>query len=499
MHLGSSILCYFCSRRCDYLQKGGVTALLVPGLPAEGRDDLPHHLPHRGFLLSHYAIAYMTMSDPHRPRESVRSDEDESQTTATQEEPSLFEKCHRFFDPSGDFAKVKEADLYPYFRPIEQSEGSRAVMNGDEVIMAGSNNYLGLTSDPRVKEAAQEAVEKYGTGCTGSRFLNGTLDLHLELEERLARFMGKDKVVLFSTGYMTNMGVISAVTSKGDLIFSDKDNHACIVAGTQTSFAETRRYKHNDMDHLRTMLRRAHEEKPDAGKLIVTDGVFSMSGKVAQVPELLEMANEFDAALMLDDAHAVGVIGPNGQGSASTFGLKDDVHLITGTFSKSFASIGGFCAGDRDVVEYIRHESSPHIFSASMPPATVATVLKCLDILQSEPGRLERLWKISDYMREGFRSLGFDVWDSETPIIPVVVGDMEQCFRFWRDLLEEGVFVNAVVPPAVPKGQALMRTSYMATHTDEELEQILDAFHKVGKKHGIIGTNGSHAPPEDAG
>lgn len=433
----------------------------------------------------------MTNPDFHRQPDSHSDSSSDATETSVAPEPSLFDKCHRFFDPSGDYAQVKKADLYPYFRPIERQEGSRAIMNGEEIIMAGSNNYLGLTSDPRVKKAAQDAVEKYGTGCTGSRFLNGTLDLHLQLEERLAHFMGKDKAVLFSTGYMTNEGVIAAVAGRNDIIFSDKDNHACIVAGTQVSLAETRRYRHNDLDHLRQMLKRAHEEKPDAGKLIATDGVFSMSGKIARVPELVELAHEFNAALMLDDAHAIGVIGPGGTGSAATFGLKDDVHLITGTFSKSFSSLGGFAVGDRDVIEYIRHESSPHIFSASMPPANVATVLKCLDILEEEPERLDRLWEISDYMRDGFHNLGFDVWDSETPIIPVVVGDMKTCFTFWRDLLEEGVFVNAVVPPAVPKGQALMRTSFMATHTDDELDQILEAFHRVGQKHGVIGTNGA--------
>ena len=435
----------------------------------------------------------MTQPDKHPPTDSNTPDTDASVDTAS--EPSLFEKCHQFFDPSGDYAQVKANDLYPYFRPIERNEGSRAIMNGDEVIMAGSNNYLGLTSDPRVKEAAINAVKQYGTGCTGSRFLNGTLDLHLRLEERLADFMGKESCVLFSTGYMTNQGVVQAMASKGDIIFSDKDNHACITAGTQVSHAETRRYRHDDLDHLRLMMERAHDEAPGAGKLIATDGVFSMSGKIAQVPELLELAEEFDAALMLDDAHAIGVIGPGGTGSAATFGLKDDVHLITGTFSKSFSSLGGFAVGDRDVIEYIRHESSPHIFSASMPPANVATVLKCLDILEEEPERLERLWEISDYMREGFRNVGFDVWSSQSPIIPVVIGDMETCFRFWRDLLEEGVFVNAVVPPAVPQGQALMRTSYMATHTDDELDRILDAFHRVGKKHGVISQNGSTIEP----
>ncbi|WP_054683981.1 aminotransferase class I/II-fold pyridoxal phosphate-dependent enzyme [Rhodothermus marinus] len=387
---------------------------------------------------------------------------------------------------------MKAAGLYPYFRPIERNEGTRAIINGREVIMAGSNNYLGLTSDPRVKEAAIEAIRKYGTGCTGSRFLNGTLDLHLQLEERLARFMGKEACIVFSTGYMTNMGVIQALTSKNDIIFSDKDNHASIVAGTQVSLADTVRYRHNDLDHLRRLLERAQAERPEAGKLIVTDGVFSMSGVIARVPELVELAEEFGAALMLDDAHAVGVIGPGGRGSAAYFGLEHKVHLTVGTFSKSFASLGGFCVGDRDVIEYIRHTSSAHIFSASMPPANVATVLKCLDIIEQEPERLERLWKISDYMREGFRSAGFNVWNSQTPVIPVVIGDMMTCFRFWRELLEEGVFVNAVVPPAVPQGQALLRTSFMATHTDEELDYILEAFHRVGKRLGVIQANGSY-------
>ena len=428
------------------------------------------------------------MPDRYPTDEAARHDD--ALEGMARDEPSIFEKCHRFFDASGDYAKVKKADLYPYFRPIEKNEGSTAIMNGNEIVMAGSNNYLGLTADPRVKEAAQHAVEKYGTGCTGSRFLNGTLDLHLQLEERLAEFMGKEKAVVFSTGYMTNEGVLEAVAGRNDIIFSDKDNHACINSGTRVSLAETRRYRHNDMEHLDEMLARADDDQPNAGKIIATDGVFSMSGKIAQVPDLLEVADRHNAALMLDDAHAIGVIGPGGTGSAATYGLKDQVDIITGTFSKSFSSLGGFAVGDRDVIEYIRHEASTHVFSASMPPANVATVLKCLDILEQEPERLERLWEISSYMRDGFRDLGFDVWDSETPIIPVVVGDMETCFRFWRSLIEEGVFVNAVVPPAVPQGQALMRTSYMATHTDEELDHILEAFHKVGTKLGVIGQNG---------
>lgn len=431
----------------------------------------------------------MTMPDfPRKASSAATSDEAQP---LIQTPPSIFEACHSFFEPSGDYALVKGAGLYPYFRPLERNEGSRAVINGHEVIMAGSNNYLGLTSDPRVKEAAIRAIEQYGTGCTGSRFLNGTLDLHIDLEERLARFMKKESCVLFSTGYMTNQGVIQALAGKGDLIFSDKDNHACIVAGTQVSLGETWRYRHNDIEHLRRLLEKAEIERPDAGKLIVTDGVFSMSGVIAHVPELVELAEEFGAALMVDDAHAVGVIGPEGRGSAAYFGLDDRVHLTTGTFSKSFASLGGFVAGDREVIDYIRHKSSTHVYSASMPPANVATVLKCLEILQAEPERLERLWKISDYMREGFRDAGFNVWSSQTPVIPVVVGDMMTCLRFWNDLLDEGVFVNAVVPPAVPAGQSLMRTSYMATHTDDELDHILDAFRRVGKKHGVVTTNGT--------
>ncbi len=398
----------------------------------------------------------------------------------------IFSKAARFFEQNGDYAQVKAADLYPYFRAIERNDGSRAIINGREVIMAGSNNYLGLMSDVRVKEAAADAIARYGTGCTGSRFLNGTLDLHIELEERLAQFMEKESCVLFSTGYMTNQGVIQSIAGKGDIVFSDKDNHACIVAGTKVTAAETWRYRHNDMVHLRRLLERADTENPDGGKLIATDGVFSMSGVVAHVPELVELAEEFNAALMLDDAHAVGVIGPGGRGSAALFGLDDRVDMTTGTFSKSFTSLGGFVVGAHDVIEFIRHSASAHIFSASMPPANVATVLKCLDILEAEPERLTRLWAISDYMREGFNSLGFNVWTSQSPIIPVVVGDMMTCFAFWKDLLEAGVFVNAVVPPAVPQGQSLMRTSYMATHSDEELDAILEAFERVGKKHHVI-------------
>lgn len=416
---------------------------------------------------------------------------DVSKPTPIKTDVSLFAKAHKFFEPDGDYHRVKKAGLYPYFRPIQRNDGARAVMNGREIVMAGSNNYLGLTSDPRVREAAKAAIDKYGTGCTGSRFLNGTLDIHIELEEKIADFMGKEACVLFSTGYMTNQGVLASIASKGDFIFSDKDNHACIVAGQQVTLAEVKRFNHNDMGHLRRLLERTTQDNPDAGKLIVSDGVFSMSGAVAKVPELVELAQEFGAALLLDDAHAFGVIGEGGRGSGAYFNLGDKVDMTTGTFSKSFASLGGFCVGDHDVIEYIRHTSSTHIFSASMPPANVATVLKCLEILQEETWRLDRLWEISDYMRKGFADLGFNVWKSQSPVIPVVVGDMWTCFEFWKDLLDEGVFVNAVIPPAVPPGQSLMRTSYMASHSNDDLDFILAAFKKVGQKHGILSSNGT--------
>ena len=396
---------------------------------------------------------------------------------------SIFKKAYDFTTAD----EVKESGLYPYFKPLQATDGTTVNIEGRDVIMAGSNNYLGLTNDPRTIEAAQNVIKVYGTGCTGSRYLNGTLDLHLELEEKLAEFMRKDACVLFSTGYQTNEGSIQTIADRNDVIFSDKDNHACIVVGTQVSNAKTVRYRHNDMDHLRTLLER---EDSSVGKIIVTDGVFSMSGTLAKIPELVELADEFDAGLYVDDAHAIGVVGEGGRGSASVFGLMDKVELISGTFSKSFASLGGFLVGDREVIEYIRHKSPAHIFSASMPPANVATVLKSLEILQEEPWRLERLEEISNYMRKELKNLGFNVWTSQTPIIPVVIGDMISCFKFWKDLFEAGVYVNAVVPPAVPQGQALVRTSYMATHTDEHLDKILEAFRKVGIKHGIIDENG---------
>jgi 8-amino-7-oxononanoate synthase len=399
-------------------------------------------------------------------------------------------KKNDIFTKAYEFTKadeIKAEGLYPYFKPLQATDGTTVQIEGREVIMAGSNNYLGLTNDPRVIEAAQDVISTYGTGCTGSRYLNGTLDLHLELEEKLAEFMNKDACVLFSTGYQTNEGSIQTIAGRQDVIFSDKDNHACIVTGTLISNAKTMRYQHGNMEQLRKLLNRADA---DAGKLIVSDGVFSMSGTLADVPELVKLKKEFGARLYLDDAHAIGVIGEGGRGSASVHNLLEEVDLVSGTFSKSFASLGGFIVGDREVIEYIRHHSPAHIFSASMPPANVATVLKALEILQEETWRLDRLQVISTYMRDELKAMGFNVWNSQTPIIPVVIGELKSCFKFWKDLFEAGVYVNAVVPPGVPQGQSLVRTSYMATHTDDHLDGILEAFRKVGIKQGIIDQNG---------
>lgn len=395
----------------------------------------------------------------------------------------IFRKAYEFTKAE----EIKGLGLYPYFKPLQATDGTTVKIEGRDVIMAGSNNYLGLTNDPRTIEAAQSVISTYGTGCTGSRYLNGTLDLHLELEEKLAVFLNKEACVLFSTGYQTNEGTIQTLAGRNDIIFSDKDNHACIVVGTQLSNAKTVRYRHNDMDHLEMLLGKAD---PDAGKIIISDGVFSMSGMIAKVPELVKLSKKYGARLYLDDAHAIGVIGKGGRGSASVYDLMDQVDLITGTFSKSFASLGGFVVGEQPVIDFIRHHSPAHIFSASMPPANVATVLKALEILQEETWRLDRLEEISNFMRKELRALGFNVWTSQTPIIPVVIGDMMDCFQFWKDLFEEGVYVNAVVPPAVPQNQALVRTSYMATHTNEHLEKVLNAFRKVGIRHGIIDNNG---------
>lgn len=392
----------------------------------------------------------------------------------------LFDKCK-------NFTRAKEAmaaGIYPYFQPIESGPGSEVVINGKRMIMIGSNNYLGLTGHPKVIEAAVNAIHKYGTGCTGSRFLNGTLDIHVELEKRLAKFMNREAALCFSTGMQSNLGVISTLISKNDIIFTDRADHASIVDGCRLSFGKWVKYKHNDMNDLERMLK-AHQDI-SAGKLITTDGVFSMEGDIVKLPELVELAEKYGARIYVDDAHSVGVLGKHGRGTSEYYGLEDKVDLVIGTFSKSFASIGGFVAGDEYVIHYLKHFSRSLIFSASMPPSAVATVLACLDIIENEPERLEMLWKNTKKMKKAFDSLGFDTGHSQTPIISIKIGAEEDCFAFWKLLFEGGIFANPSISPAVPAGEAIIRTSYMATHTEEELDQVLDIFGKLGKQFGII-------------
>jgi 8-amino-7-oxononanoate synthase len=397
---------------------------------------------------------------------------------AVKKSVDIFSKCLKF-----NKAKMLISHgLYPFFRTIESAQDPEITMNGRKMIMIGSNNYLGLTNHPKVKEAAIEAIRKYGTGCAGSRFLNGTLDIHVQLEEKLARFMRKDAALIFSTGFQVNLGVISAIVGKDDLVIIDKMDHASIIDGCRLSFGEVRKYRHNDMTDLERLLR----ENEDRDKLIVVDGVFSMEGDIAAMPEIVHLSKQYGARLMVDDAHGIGVLGKTGRGTSEHFALEREVDLIMGTYSKSLASIGGFISGSADVIHYIKHCARSLIFSASPPPASVASVNAAIDIIENEPERREHLWENTRKMLNGFRSLGFQTGHSQTPIIPVIVGDDEKAFMMAMMLQEEGVFVNVAVTPAVPAGMALIRTSYMATHTDEHLDIVLDAFEKVGKKLGLI-------------
>ncbi len=396
----------------------------------------------------------------------------------------LFDKCYAF----KRHEEVKAMGLYPYFQPIYENYGPVVKMDGREIVMAGSNNYLGLTTDPRVKEAAIEAIKKYGTGCSGSRYLNGTLDIHIKLEEQLAEFVGKEAALLFSTGFQTNQGAIVPLVGKDEYVISDKDNHASIVQGTLISKGlwgsdVLVRYRHNDMKHLEEVISKL---PLDAGKLIVTDGVFSMSGNIVNLPELVRIARKYNARIMLDDAHGLGVLGKGGRGTANHFGLDDQVDIIMGTFSKSFASLGGFIAGEKPVIDYIKHHSPALIFSASMTPAQVAAVLKALEIIKSEPERIERLHYNANKVRNGLKDLGFNVLDGQTPIVPVVIGDDLLTFKFWRKLFDNRIFVNAVISPAVPQGMQLLRLSFMATHEDKHLDFIIEKFEKVGKELALI-------------
>ena len=391
----------------------------------------------------------------------------------------LFKKVHSY----SNAARVRATGLYPYFRTISSAQDTEVVMNGQNVLMLGSNSYLGLTNDPRIKEATIAAVEKYGSGCAGSRFLNGTLDLHIELEAELARLMKKEAVLLFSTGFQVNLGVVSTIAGKDDYILADKSNHASLVEGARLSLGKTDRFAHNDMEALSRRLAQLPDE---AGKLIVVDGVFSMEGDIIKLPELVKLARQHNAAVMVDDAHSIGVLGEQGSGTASHFDVVDDVHLIMGTFSKSLASLGGFIAGDAQTIDFLKHNSRPLLFSASMSPANTAAVLAALEIMKSEPERIVQLWKNTNRMKQGLLSLGFDLGNSETPILPVYTRDMLKTFQFCRRLQEEGIFVNPVVSPGVPPGQELLRVSLMATHTFEQIDRSLEAFQKVGKELGII-------------
>lgn len=394
----------------------------------------------------------------------------------------IFEKCFSFTRAD----EVKAAGLYPYFHAIEENEGPVVFIEGKKMVMAGSNNYLGLTADPRVRDAAHKSIDKYGTGCSGSRYLTGTLDLHNILEERLAKFLGVEAVLLFSTGYQTALGVISTLVQKGEYIVSDKENHACIMNGAMLAkggFAEFKRYKHNDMEDLEKVL---SSLPTNVGKLIVTDGVFSVSGEIVNLPDLVAVAHKYGARVLVDDAHSVGVIGKGGRGTPSYYNLVKETDLVMGTFSKTFASLGGFVGGAERVINYLKHTSPAIIFSASPTPASCAATLAALDILEEKPELVDKLIANADYMRKGFKELGFNIVEYPTAIVPVIVGEVELAFLCWRKLFDKGVFVNAFIPPGVPPNMSMMRTSYMATHEKEHLDFILEAFSEVGKELGLI-------------
>jgi len=390
----------------------------------------------------------------------------------------IFEKCSKF-------TAAKEAiagGYYPYFIPLTENEGSEVVLRGRRLIMCGSNNYLGLTTHPKVRQAALDAIQRYGTSCTGSRFLNGTLEMHEQLEGELAEWVGKEAALVFSTGMQTNLGTISALVGREDVVILDKEDHASIVDGAKLSWGETRRFRHNDMADLERVLSGIPAEK---GKLVAVDGLFSMEGDIAPLPEMIPLCKKYGARLMVDDAHAMGVLG-GGHGTAAHFNLTDGVDLIMSTFSKSFASLGGFIAGDEEIVHYIKHHARALIFSASIPPANAAAALAALQVMREEPERIQRVNEIGAHMRREYRRLGFDIGQSETPVIPILIGDDMRTLLIWKALFEAGVFVNPVLAPAVPEGRQLLRTSYMAIHTDEQLARVVETFEKVGRQMGLI-------------
>ncbi|MDD6280209.1 MAG: pyridoxal phosphate-dependent aminotransferase family protein [Muribaculaceae bacterium] len=379
--------------------------------------------------------------------------------------------------------EAKAAGVYPYFRAIESEQEPEVIINGRKVLMFGSNCYSGLVSDPRIKEAAIEATRKYGTGCAGSPFLNGTLDLHKKLERRIAEYIGKEDVMIYSTGFEVNLGVVSCLTGREDYVIYDEQDHASIIEGRRLSFSTCLKYKHNDMESLEKQLQKCD---PDKVKLIVTDGVFSMEGDVANIPEIVRLAKKYNAAVMVDEAHGIGVFGEGGRGTVNHFGLTDDVDLIMGTFSKSFASLGGFIATDKEITNFLRHHSRSYIFTASITPASTAAALKAIDIMIAEPERQENLWKITNFALDGFRNMGCEIGKTTTPIIPLFIRDDYKTYRITRDLFDEGLFVNPVVTPAVAPQDTLIRFSLMATHTQEQVEFALEKIQKVFRKHGLI-------------
>jgi len=390
----------------------------------------------------------------------------------------IFTKCAKFTRAR----EAMEAGIYPFFLPLEDTEGTEVTVNGRRTIMIGSNNYLGLTTHPKVRAAAIEAIERYGTSCTGSRFLNGTLRIHQELEQRLADFVGKDAALVFSTGMQVNLGAISALVGSKDFVIIDKDNHASIVDGCRLGTGQMKRYRHNDMNHLERVLKELPE---DVGKLVIVDGVFSMGGDIADLPNIASLCQKYDARLYVDDAHSVGVLG-GGRGTAAHFDISDQVDLIMGTFSKSFASIGGFIAGDSEIIHYIQHHARSFIFSASLPASNLMAVMAALEIMENEPEHVKRLWENGEKMQKGLEELGYNIGNTQTPIIPVIIGDLDPMILTWRLLLERGVYTNPVIPPAVPPNQTMLRTSYMATHTDEQLDSVLDEFAQTGRQLGLI-------------
>ncbi len=400
-------------------------------------------------------------------------------TDTLQTQVALFDKCRQFTQAR----EIQAAGLYPYFKPISESEDTVVVIEGQKRIMLGSNNYLGLTHHPKVLESAGRALTRYGSGCTGSRFLNGSLDLHEQLESALAEFLGKESCIVFSTGYGANLGMISGLVDRRDTVFLDKLDHACIVDGARLAAGETERFNHGDLEGLNRLLERNTRGK---GTLIVVDGVYSMEGDIADVPELVKVARRHGAALAVDDAHALGVLGPRGEGTGAHFGMQHEVDIIAGTFSKSLASVGGFVAGEEQVIHYLKHKSRPFIFTASLPPANTAGVLAALQVMQDEPERRDRLWQTARPLRQGFPALVFDIAPTETPIVPVLIGPLDTTFVFWRKLYDAGVFTNPVVPPAVPPSQCRLRTSVMATHTPDQIDFALEAFAKIGKELGVI-------------